>query len=200
MKHASSRDLYEYWNERRGKRLAPERGDIEPAAIRTVLGDSFIVAHDPRANHPFRLAGTRVCALFGRELKSEPFVQLWDRHSRTAVQDLLAIVADEGVGLVAGATGEIADGSKVELELLLLPLRHRGKAHGRMIGVLAPLEVPAWIGAQTLVSLKLGSLRHVGPAVETVVAPRFMGIPFLAARDGGRRHGKLMVYDGGLQQ
>jgi hypothetical protein len=199
MKHASSRDLYTYWNERRGKRPAPDRGDIEPGAIRTVLGDSFIVAYEPRTAHPFRLAGTRVCALFGRELKTQSFVQIWDKNSRSAVQDLLAIVADEGVGLVAGATGEVADGTKVELELLLLPLRHRGRAHARMIGVLAPLDPPVWLGTSSLVSLKLGSLRHVGPAVETVAAPRFMGIPFLAARDGGRRHGKLMVYDGGVQ-
>jgi hypothetical protein len=199
MKHASSRDLYTYWNERRGKRPAPDRGDIEPGAIRTVLGDSFIVAYEPRSEHPFRLAGTRVCALFGRELKTQSFVQIWDKNSRSAVQDLLAIVADEGVGLVAGATGEVADGTKVELELLLLPLRHRGRAHARMIGVLAPLDPPVWLGTSSLVSLKLGSLRHVGPAVETVAAPRFMGIPFLAARDGGRRHGKLMVYDGGVQ-
>jgi hypothetical protein len=199
MKHASSRDLYTYWNECRGKRPAPDRGDIEPGAIRTVLGDSFIVAFEPRTEHPFRLAGTRVCALFGRELKSQSFVQIWDRNSRSAVQDLLAIVADEGVGLVAGATGEVADGTKVELELMLLPLRHRGRRHARMIGVLAPLDPPVWLGTSRLVSLKLGSLRHVGPAVETIAAPRFMGIPFLAARDGGRRHGKLMVYDGGVQ-
>ena len=71
MKHPSSRDLYAYWNERRGSRLAPERADIEPSAIRQVLGDTFVLAADSVAQHPFRLAGTRLCALFGRELKSE---------------------------------------------------------------------------------------------------------------------------------
>ena len=34
MKHAASRELYAYWEERRGQRLAPERTDIEPGAIR----------------------------------------------------------------------------------------------------------------------------------------------------------------------
>jgi hypothetical protein len=71
MKHPANRELYGYWNERRGDRLAPERADIEPSAIRQVLGDTFVLAADGIAHHPFRLAGTRLCALFGRELKGE---------------------------------------------------------------------------------------------------------------------------------
>ena len=46
MKHAASRELYAYWQERRGKRAAPERADIEPGAIRQVLSDAFILALD----------------------------------------------------------------------------------------------------------------------------------------------------------
>ena len=63
MKTAPTRRLFAYWNARRGTRLAPERGDIEPGAIRDILGDSFIISYDPAAEHPFRLAGTRVCSL-----------------------------------------------------------------------------------------------------------------------------------------
>jgi hypothetical protein len=37
MKHAASRELYAYWQEKRGTRPAPERTDIEPGAIRGVL-------------------------------------------------------------------------------------------------------------------------------------------------------------------
>src|SRR5690242_17988030 len=61
MKTAPTRKMYAYWNARRGSRLAPERGDIEPGAIREILSDSFIVSFDDTADHPFRLAGTRVC-------------------------------------------------------------------------------------------------------------------------------------------
>ena len=74
MKHTSTRELFAYWDRRRGRRPAPERGEIEPGPIRRVLGDTFILSFDEPAGHPFRLAGTRVCALFCRELKGEGFV------------------------------------------------------------------------------------------------------------------------------
>ena len=88
MKQASSRELFGYWAARRGKRTAPERGEIEPSAIRRALGDVFILEFDRRGGHPFRLAGTRVCALFGRELKNEPFLNLWDEETRVQVAQL----------------------------------------------------------------------------------------------------------------
>ena len=54
-----------------------------------VLSDAFILALDAARGHPFRLAGTRVCALFGRELKGEPFLGLWAAASRTIIADLI---------------------------------------------------------------------------------------------------------------
>ena len=58
-----------------------------------------------RAGHPFRIAGTRVCAAFGRELKNERFLNLWAAASRRQVRDLLNVVANETVGVVASARG-----------------------------------------------------------------------------------------------
>ena len=190
VKHSSTRSLYTYWNERRGARPAPERSEIEPGAIRGALGDSFILGWDPVPT--FRLAGTRLCGLFGRELKSEPFAPLWDARDGTAIGDLVAIVANEIAGIVAGVTGTTADHQSVDLELLLLPLRHRGMRHVRQIGVLAPLALPFWLGATPVTALTLKSHRHVGPALDTVSTT-----PFMAAVGSGRvRHG-LLVYDGG---
>jgi len=104
MKHAASRELYAYWEERRGERPAPERADIEPGAIRAVLSDTFILELDGANGHSFRLAGTRVCALFGRELKGESFIGLWAAASQPVLRDLLAVLNDERVGTVAGVT------------------------------------------------------------------------------------------------
>ena len=195
MKHPSSRELFAYWNARRGAHAAPERAEIEPGVIRKVLGDTFILAFDPGAGASFRLAGTRVCTLFGRELKGSPFTAIFDESNHGAVRDLVAIVADEAVGVVAAAAGRTADGHAADLELLLLPLRHRGRLQGRMIGVLTPLAVPFWLGSSALSAMTLGNRRHVGPAVETVAAP------LLAATPPRRRgaHG-LVVYEGGRPQ
>ena len=84
---------------------APERADIDPTAIRHALGDTFMLAADFVDQLRFRLAGTRVCALFCREIKGEAFAALWSETSRKSIEDLLAIVTNETMGAVAGVTG-----------------------------------------------------------------------------------------------
>ena len=193
MKTAPTRKLFSYWNARRGTRLAPERGDIEPGAIREVLGDSFILTFDPTGDHPFRLAGTRVCALFERELKGTPFVQLWDLAGRVRIRELAATVAGEANPVVAGVVARTAQGSRADLELLLLPLYHRGRMRVRLLGVLAPLAVPYWLGAEHVVTLALGTTRHLGDAIATTEGASFAkavqgsGRPRLTVHDGGRK-------------
>lgn len=194
MKHPSNCELYAYWNERRGNRLAPERADIEPSAIRRVLGDTFVLAVDGIGHYPFRLAGTRLCALFGRELKSESFVKLWERAGQTSMRELLAVVMEEKTGVVASVTGSTSDDSilAVNMELLLLPLSHESRSEARVIGALAPMAAPYWLGARAVGPLRLGMFRHVGAAVEAAPVPR------IVAAAGRTRHG-LVVYQGGRQ-
>jgi hypothetical protein len=192
MKQASNRELFGYWAARRGTRAAPERGEIEPSAIRRALGDVFILEFDRALGHPFRLAGTRVCALFGRELKNEGFIALWEAGSRATVADLLDGVADEANGLVASASGRTAQGWAQDVELVLLPLAHRGDTHARMIGALAPLSAPFWLGAATLGALTLGNIRHLDPALEMPTAARLVAGDKTAARRAA-----FTVYEGG---
>jgi hypothetical protein len=188
MKHAASRELYAYWEEKRGSRPAPERAEIEPGAIRGVLSDAFILALDRDAGYPVRLAGTRVCALFGREIKAASFLDFWAESSRPTVAGLLSILSDECTGTVAGVTARNESGDAIDLELLLLPLGARRPVFARIIGVLAPLQVPSWLGATPIGPLTLGGRRHIGAELDKRLLPRFM-----APR--GRRG--LLVYDGG---
>jgi hypothetical protein len=200
MKHASTREVFDYWNELRGNRIAPERGDIEPGAIRRVLRDTFILALDS-SGHRFRLAGTRVCALFCRELKGETFIHLWAKSEQAAIRDQVAVVADESEGFVAGADGRNADGSLIDLELLLLPLVHRDRSQARLLGVLAPISTPYWLGATPVEKLAVGTVRHLGLATQPAAAPHLVPasespLPWPATEEGRPRRG-FVIYTGG---
>jgi hypothetical protein len=192
MKHSSTRQLYHYWNERRGLRSAPERSEIEPGAIRHILADTFILTFDARAGHPFRIAGTRVCAAFGRELKGEALINFFAAESRDLIRDLFSVVATEAIGAVAGLQADSAEGDTLELELLMLPLSHRDRTDARIIGALVPVAAPYWLGTSTLGALALNTHRYLAPGLTAEVAPRIA-----PALPSGRIRRGLMVYDGG---
>jgi hypothetical protein len=139
MKHPSSRAFFAYWDEKRGTARAPERSDIEPGALRELLGDIFVLAYDPAAGYPFRVAGTRVCAMLGRDQKGLSFSALFTPQCRREIEDIIGIVTDEMLAAVAGITAVAADGSPAHLELLLLPFNNRAHTPLSLTGLLAPL-------------------------------------------------------------
>jgi hypothetical protein len=192
MKHASSKELFAYWDMCRGHRLVPDRADIEPGEIRHALADIFILTCDPAQGYPFRLAGTRMCALFGRELKAERFLGLWRRDRNHELPTLLATIADEAVGAVASVDGQTDDGRELLLELLLLPLRHRDHSVARIIGALAPMSMPYWFGVLPVGDLSLRGLRHLGENVDIISPPLFTAAP---AEPAARA--RFVVHQGG---
>jgi hypothetical protein len=184
VKHPSSRRLYAYWSERRANRPAPERSDIDPAAIRALLGDSFVLSGENERR--FRVAGTRIGALFGRELRGEPFASIWDGRSAALIRDAVMGVA-EGAGIIAGAQAQGRAGPTIHLELLLLPLIHAQTIGGRMLGLLTAQERPYWLGMWPAAPLRLATIRYlVEPAA-----------PALIARVRARRPRHLTVIEGG---
>lgn len=191
MKHATSRLLFAYWDGLRGERAAPERSQIEPGRIRHILADTFILAQEPDGPAAFRLAGTRVNALFARDLKDVGFCDLWPVDRRVEAERLVELVSGDAVGAVAGIVGETGSREAVSLELLLLPLRHKGATNRRMLGALSPSSVPAWLGTAPLETLDMRSLRIVGNRT-----PREAGFADLGPAASSKRH-RFVVLDGG---
>jgi hypothetical protein len=187
MKHRATRELYQYWNQRRGLRAAPDRADIDPGHLKGVLADTFMLSVDAAGRHPFRIAGTRLCALFCHELKGKSFVDLWDERSR--MRGLLDTVVQDGVGFVAGAHAVVND-IRTDMEVLVLPLTQEGQRI-RLIGALVPLETSYWLGVRPASRLALGMHRHVGGPLE-----RF-GRRFVAGAPAERMREGLRVLDGG---
>ena len=158
MKHPSNREFFAYWDEARGAAAAPDRSNLGPDRVRHLLGDIFVLSYDPAAGYPFRVAGTRVCALLGRDVKGEGFSSLFTDDSRRDIADILGVVAEETIATVAGITAVAADGTQIPLELLLLPFNPRTNSPLSMTGLLAPFDGMN----QTVDHFRLTSWRHVG--------------------------------------
>lgn len=182
MKHPSNRLFFGYWDEKRGEGRAPDRSDFKPDAVRELLGDTFVLACDEVSRYPFRVAGTRLSALLGRDLKGQNFPDLFDAPSRRDIKDIITAVTEDMVPAVAGVTAASAEGT-MHLELLLLPFNHRAHVPLSLTGLIAPFED----GHSVLHDFKLTSWRYIHPPAERLV-PRALRKLKLARG--------LMVYEG----
>ncbi|MCJ2050212.1 PAS domain-containing protein [Methylobacterium sp. J-070] len=197
MKHPTSRMLHAYWERLRGERAAPERAEIEPGEIRHLLADSLILELDMAARAAtIRLAGTRVCALYGQELKGAPFARLWGSQAPDPWR-MVEIVASDTLGVVAGLHATNSAGEEADLELLLLPLRHRGRTQVRALGTLSLEGAPHWIGLRPLVQADTASLRILPSRRPEAGPPARAAVRTSAGYPGPVRRGHLLVHAGG---
>ena len=182
MKHPSNREFFAYWDGKRGEARAPDRSEIEPGAVRELLGDIFVLSYDVRGGYPFRVAGTRVCALFGADMKDKSFPSLFAPDSRAEIQDIITVVAEETLPAIAGVTAASQRGGLAHLELLLLPFNTRAHTPISLTGLLAPFESDLGL----LRDLKVTSWRYLHQPEKII--PR--ALRKLAIARG------LMVYEG----
>ena len=70
-------EIFDYWNRIRGAADAPLKSQVEPSAVPHLLQSLFILERREGGDIGFRLAGTRICDLFGRDLRGERFSSLW---------------------------------------------------------------------------------------------------------------------------
>jgi hypothetical protein len=183
MKHPSNRAFFAYWDAQRGGERAPDRSAIEPGAVRELLGDIFVFSYDGKSGYPFRVAGTRVCALLGRDLKDKSFSALFAPDSCHEIEEIVGVVAEELLGAVAGITATTEDGKLAHLELLLLPFNNRAHTPISLTGLLAPFGDAHGV----LSDFKLTSWRYLAHPPQRLI-PRVLK-KLQVARG-------LMVYEG----
>lgn len=163
MQMPSTKTLYTYWNTIRGSRSAPDRRDIDPTRIREALANTFILELDGQDKFSFRLAGSHLCTSYCRELKGRSFSALWHDRDSDAMDTLLrAVTEDHAVALVT-FQGTTALQTKVTFETILMPLRHNGSTHTRILGAMSALEEPYWLGVQPVLEQRITGLRLIWP-------------------------------------
>ena len=196
MKLAVTMELYAYWNQLRARRSAPERNDVDPGAIRGVLADTFVLDFDEAHGFPFRIAGSRANAIFLKELRGRPFLDLWADADRGELKSVLHCVADEAQAFLVGAQARPPGLGAVDLEVILLPLRHHGLTHSRLLGAFAVHAAPAWMGLMGAGPIALASLRALDSSASPAPVQESAAEACFSLRDPPRRYRHLFVYPG----
>jgi len=210
MKNGVNRTLYRYWDELRGARPAPNRSEIDPGRIRSLLGDTFILESVDKDTYRYRLAGTRLCSVHCRELKGRNFLRGWNDEDRMAMATMLAAITEDAAAAVLGIDGHTERNHVLKMEMLLLPLEVPGEGRSRVLGASVPFERPYWVGMHPILHQSISSLRLIWPderpyflkgelSARPAIRPSLRPaqpplVPDAAAR---RQVRHLTVYDGG---
>ncbi|MFD1744312.1 PAS domain-containing protein [Rhizobium helianthi] len=131
-----SNEVLTYWQKLRRGRSLPVRTDLQPAALKCHLPDLFLLGWE-ETNLQFRLAGTRMCDLFARELRQTDFLLLFESVSRDSVVE----AALNGITLSQACRMDLMTGDgahSAEFEMLILPLISPSGLCDRILGSLIP--------------------------------------------------------------
>jgi hypothetical protein len=190
----TTRLLFAHWDRLRGERAAPARADIEPADLRGILADVFMLDANPWQEGRIRLAGTRICALFGHELKGQRLPNLWQARERSEVSRLIGAVTGGLHGFIASVSGQTSQGRELDAELLILPVRPSVGAQCGAIGSFAATTLPIWLGTDRISSLTTKTIRMIERSARPEIAfGRLAPVPL--RRPMSREH--LVVLPGG---
>ena len=173
MKLDGSIALFQYWNRLRDGRPAPKRTEIEPADIKTLLADTFILEKDARGEAVFRLAGTRLCATYGRELKGFAFASLWQEKDQRMIARLAHSAFDAQIrrGHLLSRHQPQRPRQRVRAGAAAARRRRREPALPRRRR--RPANKPFWLGADPIVEaqIEFGARRRSGPRADVPEEP-----------------------------
>jgi hypothetical protein len=191
MQQPTTRQLYAYWDHVRNGRVAPRRFEIEPSMIAAMLPETFIVEGSGALGYRFRLAGTRICEQFGRELRGADLLNLWEGADRDAVASLLRNVVADGVVGQGRFTAYSGTNRPANFEFVLLPLIHTGDTINRVLGAITAIEPPFWLGAEPLLRQEIVELNLYRPDGHSTLPPPTGEVISIGSR-------RFRVLEGGL--
>jgi hypothetical protein len=161
LKQFTTRHLFEYWDDLREGRSAPLREALDPRAMRAVLANTFLLEADASRRFAMPVIGSRLEPLLRDTCRNASFIDQWSPQSREVLLDLLDVVQLDVQPVIAGVVTAYPEQEPCVMELLLLPLRQKGKTTSRILGGLFPATFPAWYGLVPAGPLELGVWRVV---------------------------------------
>ena len=135
IEHPRLAQLYDYWDEKRAGRRAPQRADIDPTEIPQLLANMFIcdVLRDP-LDYRYVLSGTELTRAFGMDLKGKTFAEVFSGPSAAAIRAVYDSVVETWEPRLTVHDASWIDKEFLTYSRLLLPLSEDGKTVSKLFG------------------------------------------------------------------
>ncbi|MFO1033719.1 MAG: PAS domain-containing protein [Hyphomicrobiales bacterium] len=177
--HPGSRALFRHWETLRAERPCPNREELELGAVVEFVPDLLILERDHMRNSfRYRLAGTRVCELFGENLTSTNFLAGWDSFEADVInKHLLQTLANFQPALFRlRLTTDLRQ--QVAAEVLALPLRMKGSQRIQVLGGVFSFHPVRNLGHNAITGRELLAARTVWTEYQQALKPTAQNLPF----------------------
>ncbi len=159
--HPGSRAIFRHWEAIRGESPAPHRGDVELRQLGQFVSWLFIMERSTRSGgYVWRLAGSKVCELWRRELTGSEVLTGWDRFELETIERLLDGVSKDLQPCALRFTLTTSLDQIIDVEIIALPLRARDGSI-QIFGGALPFRDAEALGCERIVSIELTSARTI---------------------------------------
>lgn len=222
MTQSATDQIFEYWRSLTVDGRIPDRADINPSNIKSILPHVFILQLEEHSvSRPavfgqlerdmvFRLAGSEICDLHTRELTKTSFKDLITPKDRQPVlAEMFRVFTHQEVKRLT--TRVRSDYAIVDVETIVMPLSNGEEGVTRALGCLTPATEGRlwWKGDYPITSHELISSENIEWRPSNVIGdPRLQPpaheVPVFelsrrAKRPEGRMVGHLTVIEGGAR-
>ncbi|WP_168193128.1 PAS domain-containing protein [Rhodophyticola sp. CCM32] len=134
MIHPVIKDLIAYWEDLRAGRVVPDRADIDPRAMVTLLNYTFILDRVRPGVVRFRLSGTHLNTLMGMEVRGMPIRAFFELRARSSLMEYVEAVFTGPNVLDLNLTSDAQGRRDLNGRMTVLPLRSEDGQINRAIG------------------------------------------------------------------
>lgn len=137
--HPGCRILFRYWESLRAERTCPRKDEIDLKQISQIVPYLTIIEQVSTFKPwQFRLAGTKVCEIFGQEMTGHDALEGWDQFERNIVSKCLDLSKNRLQPSLVRMRFIGENGDVIAAEMISLPLQNGGKAPVHLIGGIFP--------------------------------------------------------------
>ena len=140
MINAHLSDFVSCWHGLAPPGALPLYADLHPRSLAPFMPRLIVLERTAPGDARILLAGSAVCAEFGRELGGGSFGSLWSERDRKDVSRLIDIVFDEAEALRIAAKALRVESTPTDLEFAFVPLARPTQGKQRLLGCCTSTE------------------------------------------------------------